>query len=176
MQEKIMNPKTGRLIKKGGKTHLDLLKGQNNGQWIEKVVNPKTGRLIKKDGEAYKKLKDENLKTVKMTRSFSPLKQFSIPETIQQYPIDRSEVKWGSKKPQTAKERQFIKEKCGESCFLMPEFNKFPICNKTLPCTFNCRGLKAASSRAGEWKYQTILERSKDLTTKFKCYKKKIYE
>jgi len=87
--------------------------------------------------------------------------------------VDHSDVKWGLKKPQKVGERAFIKEECGESCFLMPEFNKFPICNKTLPCTYNCRGLKGASARAGEWKYKDVLQRSKKLTEEFGCYKKK---
>lgn len=151
----------------------DTLIDQN---FVEKVRNPITGRLIKRGSKIYNELVNNGyieLKTEKISKKFSPVRNYKIPNKIQDYPVDHSDVKWGTKKPHKVGQKDYIKKNCGESCFLMPQFNKFPICNKTLPCTYNCRGLKAASSRAGEWKYLDILEKSKQLTKKFDCYKKK---
>lgn len=180
--KKILNPLTNKFIKIGGKVYNDLV---HNGvisidkteKFIEKIRNPLTGRLIKKGSAIYNELITKNkikpdAKIEKKVRPFSVPTEYKVTEKFKKYPIDREEVPWGTKKPSTVGERRFIRENCGESCFLMPEKNKFPICNKTLPCTYNCRGLKAASSRAGEHKYTKVLEKSKMLTALFNCYKK----
>lgn len=89
------------------------------------------------------------------------------------YPVDRSDTPWSSKAPHTKPERRRILKECGESCFLMPANLAFPICNKRLPCTYNCRGIKAASARAGEYKYSRVLTESKALSAQLNCYKTK---
>ena len=144
---------------------------------VEKVRNPITGRLIKKGSALYIKLLNEGklsrkAKVEKVVPVFKPPKNYKISKEFKKYPVDKEEVAWGTKKPGLVGERKYIKENCGDSCFLIPETNKFPICNKTLPCTYNCRGIKAASSRAGEFKYKKVLMKSKELSSKFGCYKK----
>jgi hypothetical protein len=146
MDTKIKNPKTNRWIKVGSKTYNDLAK--NNA--LPKPQNRVT-RQVKK---------------------FVPPTDYRVPQSFQPYPVDRSDTPWGQKKPQKKGERTDTFKKCGESCFLKPDTLSFPICNKTPPCTYNCRGIKAASSRAGQWKYTDVLKTSKLLSAKFDCYKK----
>ena len=144
---------------------------------VAKVRNPETGRLIGVGSAVYnklvqeKKLNPKKITVEKYSEKFVPPQNLRIPPQIKNYPVDRSNVKWGLKKPTSVGERKFVKQNCGESCFLIPQSNKFPICNKDLPCTYNCRGLKGASSRAGEWKYEKVLQRSKELTEAMGCYK-----
>ena len=147
------------------------------------VKNPKSGRFIKVGGTLYNTLKKEGVvfdsKRVKK-KKFVPVldkkvkKKYSINPS---FGVDRSDVKWGEKKPHTRKERKMLHEKCGDDAFLLPTALKFPICNKMTnkkdKCTYNCRGLKGASSRAGEWKYKNVLKKSKAMTKQLGCYKTK---
>jgi len=155
------------------------------------VKNPKTGRWIKKDGTLYKKLKKEG---VKIPSQPSRERRKFIPEDLQKshvkvdkkFSVDREDKPWALKKPHSMKKRKELLEKCTKSCFLLPEKLKFPICNKvseeknqstkkkeSSECVYNCRGIKAAASRAGQWKYKNVLEKAKKLATKLDCYKKK---
>jgi hypothetical protein len=144
----------------------------------EKARNPETGRWIRKDGALYKKLLESGKITgrqdTKKSPVYKPPKNYTVLSKRKPYPVDKSEESWMTKKPETKPERTRVLQKCGKSCFLVPDQLKFPICNKDAPpCKYNCRGLKAASSRAGEWKYTRVLEKSKELSAKFGCYKKK---
>lgn len=141
-----------------------------------KIKNPLTGKWIKKNGPTYNNLLKNNLisNSMKKTKSpFKPPSSYKVTSIFKSYPVDKREEYWKNKKPHSISERKYILDHCGESCFLMPNELKFPICNKTLPCTYNCRGLKGASSRAGEWKYKDVLKKSKELTSILGCYKKK---
>ena len=150
---------------------------------VLKVLNPKTKRFITVNGTIYCNLEkagvDIPLKNTRSVKDFEPVhdkkvKKVSINKKMN---VDRSDVSWGEKKPQKIKERNELLDKCGKVCFLIPEEKKFPICNKLTseksPCEYNCKGLKAASSRAGEWKYKNVLENSKKLTKDLDCYKAK---
>lgn len=174
----VTNPSTGRKIKKGGKTHFDILKKteSTSHDLVNKVRNPGTGRLVTVGSSLHTKLVKEGVlsqqaSVEKKALKYAPLKTYKVPSKFPKFPVDRSDEKWGTKKPQSVDQRRFIKEKCGDPCFLLPEFNKFPICNKTLPCTYNCRGIKGASARAGEWKYSRVLEISKKLSADKGCLK-----
>jgi hypothetical protein len=143
-----------------------------------KIKNPITGRWIKVGGAKYEELvKNGTIRgggknqSKKMVKKFTPPKDYSVPQKFTKYPVDKSDVKWGEKKPSRVGERRKLMKECGESCFLIPSKLAFPICNKTKPCTYNCRGIKAASSRAGQWKYQKVLEASKKLSEEKGCYK-----
>jgi len=74
---------------------------------------------------------------------------------------------WKQAKPKSVGARQALKEKCGSRCFLLPSKLKFPICNKN--CKVDCRGLVAAKSRAGEWKYRTVYKKANALINKGSC-------
>lgn len=148
------------------------------------VVNPETGRWIKKDGTVYTKLKKKGvsipLEPSKQRRIFVPqdIEKENKPIGLQKkYTVDKSQTKWEQKKPHSTKQRKKLLEKCKDSCFLMPEKMKFPICNKVSStdkkCSYNCKGIKAAAARAGEWKYKNVLDKAKSTATQLDCYKKK---
>lgn len=180
-EKKILNPITKKYIKKDGRVYKDLVNRgiiPTSGRFVEKIRNPLTGRLINKGSTLYKELINSGKisKTAKVeskVKKFEAPKHYNVPQSFKKYPVDREEVAWGIKKPSKVGERRYVKEKCGESCFLMPDKNKFPICNKTLPCTYNCRGIKAASARAGEFKYHKVLDKSKELSSAFGCYRRR---
>ncbi|NDE17158.1 hypothetical protein EBZ80_19735 [bacterium] len=135
-EKKIRNPVTNRLIRIGGKTHTDLL--------LAGLVGP-------------------DAPVVATAEPFiaPPVR---LPRRFKKYPVDRSDAPWGKKKPHTIPERRFVRERCGEGCFLDPDRLKFPICNKTMPCTYNARAItRAVPSRAGEWKYRTVLAKAREL-------------
>lgn len=148
---------------------------------VLEVRNPETNRYIRVNGTVYSNLEKrgvsiplDDVRTVQ--KNFEPVldKKVKKARVKKSMNVDRSDTSWADKKPQTKKEREAVLEKCGKVCFLIPEDEKFPICNKLeteeSPCEYNCKGLKAASSRAGEWKYKNVLEKSKELTKKLDCY------
>lgn len=153
---------------------------------VYKIKNPKTGKLIKKHGVIHDKLIEEGVDLSKLKsvrkRKFKAnekedkehLKNLTINKNFK---VDKSSDSWKEKKPHSKKERKDLMEKCGEECFLIPSKKKFPICNKITDknseCSYNCKGLKAASSRAGEWGYKRVLKTSKRLTKELDCYKGK---
>lgn len=154
MVYKIKNPKTGKLIKKHGVIHNKLVE--------EGVDLSKEKSVRKRKFKANEKEDKEHLKNLTINKSFK---------------VDKSNDSWKEKKPHSKKERKDLMEKCGEECFLIPSRKKFPICNKITDknseCSYNCKGLKAASSRAGEWGYKRVLKTSKRLTKELDCYKEK---
>lgn len=147
-----------------------------------KVKNPKTGRWIKVGGPVYNKLIEQgvrlNQQQKKQSKKYQPplQQQTQLPSHFKDYPVDRQQTAWGNKKPQSVGQRRMIKDECGSSCFLYSTTTKtgkdklkFPVCNKKLPCTYNCRGIRAAAARAGEWKYEKVLETAKTLRKKLNC-------
>jgi hypothetical protein len=151
---------------------------------MEKYVrNPKTNRLIEVNGTLYQNLKASGIKFGKPVQSkpaFVPVLDKTVPKDVTRnkaFGVDREDVPWGEKKPNTTKERRQLYDKCGKDAFLLPDALKFPIANKVTKndssCSYNCRGLKGASSRAGEWKYKNVLKNSKKLTKELGCYKMK---
>lgn len=67
-------------------------------------------------------------------------------------PSTRQGKGWHELAPRKGKERDELKAKCGDACFLRPEDNGFPICaalsRTKSPCAVDCRGLAAAKSRS----------------------------
>ena len=74
---------------------------------------------------------------------------------------------WKKAKPQSVGSRRKMYKKCGSRCFLRPSELKFPICRKD--CKVDCRGLVAAKSRAGEWKYSTVYKKANAMINKSSC-------
>ena len=149
------------------------------------VKNPQTGRWIKKDGSVYKRLLQNGIKVPlhpsKQRKAFVakdiPKADNTSLDLQKSFAVDKSETRWEQKKPHSPSDRRKVMEKCKESCFLIPDRMKFPICNKISKtdkkCSYNCRGLKGAASRAGEWKYKNVLDKAIAIATELHCYKKK---
>ena len=79
---------------------------------------------------------------------------------------------WSKASPRRGRPRHALMKKCGASCFLMPEHEKFPVCQKLSKrrkqsnCKLDCRGVMAAKMRAAQWKYPEIEERASMLYQK----------
>ena len=144
-----------------------------------KVKNPETGHWIKIGGPRYNRLVQEKkihpspdlpTRTVPV---FTPPKTYRVSQKQQsEYKTDFSTTtSWKDKAPMKKSERQTVRKTCGESCFLLPDELKFPVCNKKVPpCEYNCKGLKAASSAAARLHYPKVLQQSKRRTEKHGCY------
>lgn len=74
---------------------------------------------------------------------------------------------WSARAPQRGAERRELHERCGDSAFLLPEQNKFPIVQacRQQPCTCNydCGGIQAAKIRAAQWGYTDIKQTADNL-------------
>ncbi len=62
---------------------------------------------------------------------------------------------WAADAPKTGTQRHKLKAACGNTCFLAPGQEKFPICRKcgtkTCSCAIDCRGVLAARIRARQY-------------------------
>ena len=99
------------------------------------MINPETGRKIKVGGPTYIKL------GMTGTRG------------------------WREASPKRGKEREELKKKCGEKCFLLPQQNKFPICRPD-SCVPDCRGILSAKIRARQYNYENIAIMAQQLQNK----------
>ena len=76
---------------------------------------------------------------------------------------------WSGRKPTRGKERHQLMQECGKECFLLPEQEKFPICQsprmtgKVSNCTKDCGGIQSALIRARQYKYDDVAEKAKEL-------------
>lgn len=76
---------------------------------------------------------------------------------------------WRSVEPTTKGQRGLMLKKCGPMCFLDPENKKYPVC-ETSKCKPTCQGIRAAKSRAGQWRPDLLLK-ANILAVKNKCFK-----
>lgn len=142
------------------------------------IKNPQTNRWIKKDGPTYKKLVEEGIpipeSPSRHVPSYTPPEKgsYHVTKRFLHYPVDRSRESWTLKKPSKPSDRRKLLADCGASCFLVPESLKYPICNKDTSkgCQYNCGGIKAATKRAGEWKYEDVKARSQLVSLSKDCY------
>lgn len=74
---------------------------------------------------------------------------------------------WHEASPKKGNERHQMKEDCGSKCFLEPEREAYPICDKD--CNVDCRGLHAAYARARQFGNQETANKAHDLLSKFNC-------
>ena len=76
---------------------------------------------------------------------------------------------WSGRKPARGKERHQLMQECGKECFLLPEQEKFPICqsprmtNGVSDCKPDCGGIQSALIRARQYKYDDVAEKAKAL-------------
>jgi hypothetical protein len=71
-----------------------------------------------------------------------------IPPVYQAPKLPRGQVgvqteQWKLVKPSTKQERQDLSDLCGDKCFLIPELQKYPVCDKGNTCDFSCPGIRA---------------------------------
>jgi hypothetical protein len=89
---------------------------------------------------------------------------------------------WGKVKPKRGAEREYLIQKCGSECFLMPEKRKYPVCASSR-CEISCNGVNAALNRARMvvgnaqkrgtpaqvTEHSDVLTKAKALKQKYKC-------
>jgi hypothetical protein len=115
------------------------------------TVNPETGRMIKVGGPTYKMLQRG-----KVTKN--------IVERSRRM-RSKGTKGWAKASPKRGKERSVMKKKCGSKCFLVPRENKYPIC--TMSCKPDCRGIKSAKVRSGQYKKNSVMKLAKRMEKKF---------
>lgn len=181
MSLSIVSPKTGKWIKVGGEAYNDLLKDKKYASKTKKL--PKVERITK--GSPKKK-------EIKKIRELPKAKPQKLSQTLISVPntrvVQRQKLKilisneregrgsrtrgWGAAAPQRGRERQELKSKCGNECFLLPERNAFPVCaslRTNQGCAVDCRGIIAAKVRAGQWKYEDVKKAAGLLEAKYGC-------
>ena len=101
------------------------------------VINPLTGRKIKVGGPTYVKL---GMTDGRGSRTRG----------------------WREASPKGGEQREALKKKCGDTCFLLPEKNKFPICRPD-SCVPDCRGILSAKIRARQYGYEDVVVKAQKL-------------
>jgi hypothetical protein len=115
------------------------------------VVNPETGRMITVGGPTYKML--QRGKSTKIIVERSPRSKH------------KGTKGWAKASPRSKKQRAVVKKRCGSRCFLQPKKNKYPIC--TVSCKPDCRGIKSAKVRSGQFKHKSVMKLAKRMEEKF---------
>ena len=59
---------------------------------------------------------------------------------------------WSKRAPKTKKQRDALFQRCGSAAFLDAKNLKYPVMAKSGPCVLDCAGIRAALSRAGQYK------------------------
>ena len=79
---------------------------------------------------------------------------------------------WSLRAPQKGKQRHTLMDKCGKSCFLLPEKEGFPVCAKydlNPKCKIDCGGVLSAYRRANQYGHKDVSKSAKTLSKKAKC-------
>ncbi len=147
------------------------------------LTSPKSGYPIKDGGKTYKDLIAAGYKRKEFTKSKSPRRRgdahyYISPDKKLPRGTEKGTKKgeygkglgspmrgWGKNAPQAGPQRRRVQEKCGNECFLLPDSRKFPICRKCrkgrCSCKLDCKGVRAANMRAGQWGYLNVSRSAK---------------
>jgi hypothetical protein len=152
------------------------------------IVSPKTGKDIIVGGPTYQKLLKSNyapaIKKAKMfEKNRSHQRQRGKTTKSSEVKLSKSNVVrhkgsgsatkgWKDDAPKRGVERSALKTKCGDTCFLKPETNGFPICAALRTgkgCKVDCRAVISAQVRAGIWDYKDVHKVAMELNKKYGC-------
>lgn len=154
------------------------------------IVNPKSGKLIMVNGPTYKQLLKtnyassvKNATVVDKSPKSTHQRQYGKTTSVEEIKLVKSPVKqkhgrggktkgWKEAAPKRGKERNELKQKCGNECFLKPESQGFPICaalKSGKGCKVDCRGIIAAKVRAGMWDYKDVHDVAMKLSEEYGC-------
>jgi len=81
---------------------------------------------------------------------------------------------WRKAAPKTRKEREALFYRCGADAFLAanrenPGMSKFPVMAKRGRCVVDCRGLRAALTRAQQFEHPAAYRKANSLAKHGKC-------
>ena len=132
--DKILNPATGRCVKKTGPVGKKLLGQQPKAKALAVQTSPQVA-------------KGKKIIAPKLPRG-----QVGV----------RTE-QWEKKRKPSGKERKALHDKCGDKCFLIPEEHKYPVCagKGTISCDYDCDGVRAARNNAAIILNRTNLQNEK---------------
>jgi len=87
----------------------------------------------------------------------------------------RSTRGWRSVAPHLRSEKEALYERCGAKAFLAPNKrdpgkSKFPVMAKHGPCEVDCRGLRAAKSRAAQYHHGKAKAKANRLGKSAACH------
>ena len=183
--QSIVSPKTGKYIRVGGPAYQDLLKDTKYAAKAKKAKrvtrpapgtkNHQTGRVTKAASVNLPKAKPASLaKTLATLPPSRKTKKASLERSMSREKEGRGSRTrgWAAAAPQKGRERNELKAKCGDACFLKPGTKGFPICPASRlgqGCKVDCRGIIAAKVRAGEWNYGRVEEAAAKLAKKYGC-------
>jgi len=181
MREYVKNPITGRMIKVDGPTYKKVVREHPSIKKTKRVSSPEKRTMSKKKNATvggktkavHQKAPPANIKKEAKT----------IPKTRKALIEHASEFEesgkgsrtrgWSVSAPQRGKERNELRKKCGNSCFLIPEKQKFPICKSLRTsggkCEVDCRGLAAAKIRARQYGYTKVAKDAGRLEKIYGC-------
>lgn len=77
---------------------------------------------------------------------------------------------WRARAPKIPSERRELYARCGAKAFLEPKNLKFPVMAKTGPCVVDCEGLRAALSRAKQYRHPKAAAKAKRLGKRAACH------
>jgi hypothetical protein len=142
-------------------------------KWIEKILNPLTNRMILFGGSKHTELVKNGVEFNHKTRKLIPKnpepEELSVPKFFQPYLVDYSKNSWKTKKPVKISEKKNLKDKCGKSCFLDPKNLRYIICNKQMPCKYNCTAINNVMKRSKAANNQPVFSASKTLKMQYNC-------
>ena len=69
---------------------------------------------------------------------------------------------WSLMAPQRGRERQELYDQCGDSCFILGDMKKFPVCKKChkgkCECALSCKGILSSKLRSLQWGYPYVYD------------------
>lgn len=183
----MINPLTGRKIKKSGPTYAKLLSvygasifsSSHTDSSARKIHH--TQKSIPVSADRFKIMEHMEFEQPDIQRSIN--RKGNTPGLMKRastYKMSSSSGKstrgWALDVPKRGKERHLLKSKCGEKCFLLPNSEGFPICKKCentgieeeCTCKLDCRGVNTADIRAHQHKYTELYPAIEKLKSKCK--------
>ena len=82
----------------------------------------------------------------------------------------RTDCGWRAAAPKTLEQRRRLLARCGKRAFLDPANLKYPVMAKSGPCVIDCRGLRAAKSRAGQYHHRSLEKKATRLGRRVSCH------
>jgi hypothetical protein len=168
--EYVKNPETNRYIKVGGPTY-QKLKDIYHLQTAEKYKKPAPSQRHAShviSEETVQEMLKMPVHQYDLEASVPYTTRPSLVRNLQAQIPKKSEGRgsrtrgWSADAPQRGLDRQFLRDQCGNKCFLIPETYGFPICPRCVDghckCQIDCRGLAAAKIRAHQHKYEHLYD------------------
>jgi hypothetical protein len=135
------------------------VKSRSKNTTKETVVNERTGREIERGGVTY-----QNLLYSGLLKPSSEEDKALVKKMRAQAERPGS-AGWRYMAPRRGTQRHEMRSKCGDSCFLMPAEEKFPVC-PVGSCAPTCKGATSAYVRARQYHYTDVATKAKALEEK----------